>query len=86
MQAAMGPILAAASWLSALAPAPAAAAEDVADVATPAPDSRPAFEGALGLQIGNAPHYLGSDLRTTAMRPGIYLRWGGAFRFPPRAT
>ena len=76
MQAAMGPILAAASWLSALSPAPVAAAEDVADVATPVPDSRPAFEGALGLQVGNAPQYLGSDLRTTALRPGIYLRWG----------
>jgi len=78
MQAAMGPILAAASWSAlalalALAPAPVAAVEDVA---TPAPASRPAFEGALGLQVGNAPQYLGSDLRTTALRPGIYLRWG----------
>lgn len=44
-----------------------------------APDAlapRPAFEGAIGLQLNNSPQYQGSDARKTSLIPGLYLRWG----------
>ena len=44
-----------------------------------APDAlapRPAFEGAIGLQLNNSPQYQGSGARKTSLIPGLYLRWG----------
>jgi outer membrane protein len=37
---------------------------------------RPNFEGAIGLQLNNAPQYQGGDRREASLTPGIYLRWG----------
>jgi outer membrane scaffolding protein for murein synthesis (MipA/OmpV family) len=44
--------------------------------AGPEPEPEWAWEGAIGLQLSNAPEYAGSDQRTFSVRPGIYLRWG----------
>jgi outer membrane scaffolding protein for murein synthesis (MipA/OmpV family) len=73
MQAAMLRILAAALWSLAVLRPQAAWAEG------PAPSAaavRSRFEGAVGLQLNNAPQYQGSDARDTTLKPGIYLRWG----------
>ena len=36
----------------------------------------PEWEGAVGLQLSNAPEYAGSDQRKFSVKPGLYLRWG----------
>lgn len=69
----MAQILAAALLLAALAAAPAVGADEGEPAA---PDTRPQFEGALGLQFSNAPQYQGSDKRQSSFTPGTYLRWG----------
>lgn len=45
-------------------------------VPLPPQQPRPAFEGAIGLQLNNGPEFTGSDLRKTSLVPGLYLRWG----------
>ena len=58
--------------LAAMRPFPAWAQGE----ASPSPSARPNFEGAIGVQLNNAPQYQGSNIRETSLKPGIFLRWG----------